>query len=88
VFEKTYYQTQLFYPIHEFCRNLVAMVRIPTDRPPTHPGEMLLTEFLESLNLTQRQLADSIHVPYQRINEMRRNTAVGKRIALSFFTNV
>jgi plasmid maintenance system antidote protein VapI len=29
------------------------MVRIPKDRPPTHPGEMLLTEFLEPLGLTQ-----------------------------------
>ena len=46
------------------------MVRIPTNRPPTHPGEMLLTEFLEPLNVTQRQLADSINVPYQRINEI------------------
>ena len=34
------------------------MVRIPTNRPPTHPGEMLLTEFLEPMNLTQRQLAE------------------------------
>jgi antitoxin HigA-1 len=46
------------------------MVRIPTNRPPTHPGEMLLTEFLEPLGLTQKHLADSIHVPYQRINEI------------------
>ena len=46
------------------------MVRIPTDRPPTHPGEMLLTEFLEPMGLTQKQLADSLGVPYQRINEI------------------
>ncbi|WP_310426067.1 HigA family addiction module antitoxin [Chamaesiphon sp. VAR_48_metabat_135_sub] len=46
------------------------MVRIPTNRPPTHPGEMLLTEFLEPLGLTQKHLAESIHVPYQRINEI------------------
>ena len=46
------------------------MVRIPTNRPPTHPGEMLLAEFLEPLGLTQKHLADSIHVPYQRINEI------------------
>ena len=46
------------------------MVRIPTNRPPTHPGEMLLTEFLEPLGLTQKHFADSIHVPYQRINEI------------------
>ena len=46
------------------------MIRVPTNRPPTHPGEMLLEEFLTPMNLTQRQLADSIHVPYQRINEL------------------
>lgn len=46
------------------------MVRIPTDRPPTHPGEMLLEEFLLPMALTQRDLADGIHVPYQRINEL------------------
>jgi antitoxin HigA-1 len=46
------------------------MIRIPTDRSPTHPGEMLLAEFLEPMGLTQKQLADGIHVPYQRINEI------------------
>lgn len=46
------------------------MVRIPTDRTPTHPGEMLLEEFLIPLGLTQRELADRIHVPYQRINDI------------------
>ena len=42
------------------------MVRIPTNRPPTHPGEMLLEEFLNPMSLTQRELADAIHVPYQQ----------------------
>jgi addiction module HigA family antidote len=31
---------------------------------------MLLEEFLIPMNLTQRELADCIHVPYQRINEL------------------
>jgi antitoxin HigA-1 len=46
------------------------MVRIPTSRPPTHPGEMLLEEFLNPMGLTQRELADAIHVPYQRVNDI------------------
>ena len=46
------------------------MVRIPTHRAPTHPGEMLLEEFLIPMKLTQRDLADGIQVPYQRINEI------------------
>lgn len=46
------------------------MVRLPTHRIPTHPGEMLLEEFLRPMNLTQRDLATSLRVPYQRINEI------------------
>jgi len=46
------------------------MIHLPTHRAPTHPGEMLLEEFLKPLNLTQRDLADAIHVPYQRVNEI------------------
>ena len=46
------------------------MVRIPAHREPTHPGEMLLREFLEPMALTQAALANGIHVPYQRINEL------------------
>jgi addiction module HigA family antidote len=46
------------------------MVRVPTKRIPTHPGEMLLEEFLTPMGITQKDLADSIEVPYQRINEI------------------
>lgn len=45
-------------------------MNIPIHRAPTHPGEMLLTEFLEPMGITQRMLADAIHVPYQRVNEI------------------
>ena len=46
------------------------MVRIPTNRTPTHPGEMLLEEFLNPMGISQKDLADNIQVPYQRINEI------------------
>ena len=46
------------------------MVRIPAHREPTHAGEMLREEFLIPMNISQRELADAIHVPYQRINEL------------------
>jgi addiction module HigA family antidote len=46
------------------------MIRIPTNREPTHPGEMLLEEFLNPMGMTQRELAKAIHVPYQRVNEI------------------
>jgi addiction module HigA family antidote len=46
------------------------MIRIPTHRAPTHPGEMLLQEFLVPMHMSQRELADAIQVPYQRVNEI------------------
>ncbi len=45
-------------------------MRIPKYRPPTHPGEMLLKEFLEPMEITQQALAQAIGVPYQRVNEL------------------
>jgi antitoxin HigA-1 len=45
-------------------------MRIPKERPPTSPGEMLLAEFLEPLKMTQTELAERIGVPYVRVNEL------------------
>ncbi len=45
-------------------------MRVPKNRPPSHPGEILLKDFLEPMVISQRELADAIHVPYQRINEV------------------
>ncbi len=67
------------------------MIRIPTHRAPTHPGEMLLEEFLKPMGLTQRELADAIHVPYQRINEVingRRGITPSTALRLSKFFGV
>ena len=46
------------------------MMKLPKYRSPTHPGVMLLKEFLEPMSLTQQALAIAIDVPYQRINEL------------------
>lgn len=46
------------------------MVRIPTHRIATHPGEMLSEEFLIPLRITQRQLAIAVNIPYRKINEI------------------
>jgi len=48
----------------------MAQVRIPADRSPTPPGEMLLEEFIRPLGLTQAELADRIGVSYVRLNEI------------------
>jgi addiction module HigA family antidote len=51
------------------------MVRIPQHRPPTHPGEMLLEEFLKPLGLTQTETAKRLGISLRRLNEL----IVGRR---------
>ncbi len=48
---------------------------IPSNRTATHPGIILIKEFLEPMELTQKALAEHIGVPVQRVNEIVR----GKR---------
>ena len=48
---------------------------IPSNRIATHPGVILLKEFLEPLELTQKALAAHLNIPVQRVNEIVR----GKR---------
>ena len=43
---------------------------LPSDRPPTHPGEMLLEEFLKPLGMTQTNLAERLGVSFPRVNEL------------------
>lgn len=66
-------------------------MRIPTHREPTHPGEMLREEFLIPMDISQRELADAIHVPYQRINELvnqKRGITPSTALRLSKFFGV
>ena len=48
---------------------------LPKNRIPTHPGAILLHEFLEPLGISQVDLAGHIGVSVQRVNEIVR----GKR---------
>lgn len=43
---------------------------IPKHRKPTHPGEILLQEFLEPMDLSQVELARRMGVPVQRVNTL------------------
>ena len=43
---------------------------LPNNRPPTHPGETLLEDFLKPLEMTQLQLAEKTGMPIQRINTL------------------
>lgn len=69
------------------------MLRIPTDRVPTHPGEMLQEEFLEPIGLTPGELADALQVPDQHIQEIvdgKRGltTSLALRLAKYFGTSI
>lgn len=43
---------------------------IPKHRQPTHPGEILDSEFLEPMGLSQVELAKRMGVPIQRVNTL------------------
>ena len=43
---------------------------IPKHRKPSHPGEILLQEFLEPMGLSQVELARRMEVPVQRVNTL------------------
>lgn len=66
-------------------------MRIPQNRAPSHPGEILLEEFLVPLQISQKELAAAIHVPYQRVNELvngKRGVTPSTALRLSrFFGN-
>ena len=49
--------------------------RLPTHRPPTHPGEMLLEEFLKPLGMSQSAFTVRLGISFPRLNEIIR----GKR---------
>lgn len=49
--------------------------RLPAKRPPTHPGEMLLEEFLKPLGISQSAFAERLGISFARLNEIIR----GKR---------
>ena len=58
---------------------------LPKKRPPTHPGEMLLKEFLEPMEITQKELAAHLGWTYARLNEIvngRRGITADSALAL------
>ena len=59
--------------------------RLPTKRPPVHPGEMLLEEFLKPLGISQSAFAIRLGVSFPRLNEIiRQKRSVTPDTALRF----
>lgn len=59
------------------------MVNIPTHRQPTHPGEMLLKEFLEPMGISEQELAEKVHLSDQLIHQLvNEKTNISTSIAL------
>jgi len=59
---------------------------LPKKRPPTHPGEMLLKEFLEPAGITQTQFSQHIGWTYARLNEIingKRGVSADSALTLS-----
>jgi addiction module HigA family antidote len=56
-----------------------------SNRPPSHPGEILLKDFLEPMNLSQKQFAEHLGWTYARLNEIvNAHRGVTADSALSF----
>lgn len=80
-------------PNHEVAQQLVGHVHhmLPTYRAPTHPGEMLLHEFLIPWGMTQMELARRIGVSYPRVNEIvkgKRGVTPDTALRLARLTNM
>jgi len=54
---------------------LVSTRRLPRHRPPTHPGQMLIEEFLRPHGISQSAFAIRLGISFPRLNEIIR----GKR---------
>ena len=64
---------------------------LPKFRPPTHPGEMLLKEFLEPAGITQLEAAARMAVPFQRLNGIvrgRRSVSADTALLLEALTGM
>lgn len=65
------------------------MARLPKHRSPTHPGQVFLEDFLEPLEMTQREAAQRLRISYPRMNEIingRRSVTPDTALRLGRFT--
>ncbi|MGH7562801.1 MAG: HigA family addiction module antitoxin [Gemmatimonadota bacterium] len=64
-------------------------MRLPSNRRPTHPGEVLLEDFLKPLGITQKDAAERLRISYPRMNEIvkgKRSVTPETALRLARFT--
>jgi len=69
------------------------MIRLPANRAPSHPGEILREEFLIPMGISQVELAERLKIPFQRVNQIVREKRsvtpdTAMRLAKLFDTSV
>ena len=67
------------------------MIRVPTNRTPQHPGEILLEDYLQPMGISQTQLANALGITYARLNELihgKRGMTVDTALRLERFFGV
>ena len=72
-------------------RGVTVQRRLPTHRPPTHPGEMLLEEFLKPLGISQSAFARRLEVSFPRLNEIingKRSVTIDTALRLARVTGM
>ena len=65
-------------------------MRLPKNRPPTHPGEVFLEDFLIPLGITQKDAAARLRMTYPRMNEIvkgKRSVTPDTALRLARFTS-
>jgi len=64
-------------------------MRLPKNRPPTHPGEVFLEDFLRPIGITQKAAAERLRISYPRMNEIvkgKRSVTPDTALRLARFT--
>lgn len=54
--------------------------RLPRQRPPTHPGEMLAEEFVKPLGITRKELARRLDVSYSSLIDIAQGATLNNSI--------
>lgn len=74
-------------------KNKTTTARLPQNRPPVHPGEILSEEYMLPLNLTQHVMADHLKISRKRLIDIIHgyrpvSLEIAQRLAKLFQTSI